>query len=37
MYEYERVSSDFTGWGLAGNIYETEAYKNIIDRRAAEG
>ncbi len=37
IYEYERVSSDFTGWGLSGNIYEMEAYKNIIDRRAEEG
>ncbi len=37
IYEYERVSSDLTGWGLSGNIYEMEAYKNIIDRRASEG
>ena len=38
IYEYERVRSDFSGWGLgAGNVYEAEEYKMVIDRRAREG
>jgi len=37
-YEYESVEFDFGGWGLgAGNIYEIEDYRRVIDRRAAEG
>lgn len=37
VYEYERISSDLAGWGLSGNKYETEEYKEIINKRAAEG
>ncbi len=37
IYEYERISSGLTGWGLSGNRYETEEYKKIITKRAAEG
>ena len=37
IYEYERINSDLTGWGLSGNKYETEEYKEITNRRAAEG
>lgn len=32
IYEYERVNSD-----ISGNKYGIEAYKQIINRRAAEG
>ncbi len=38
IYEYERVVSDISGWGmLSGNKYGTEEYKQIISRRAKEG
>lgn len=37
IYEYERIISDLTGWGFAGNKYETEEYKKVITRRATEG
>lgn len=38
IYEYERVSSNISGWGMiSGNRYGTEEYKQIINRRAAEG
>lgn len=37
VYEYERISSDLTGWGLSGNKYKTEKYKEIINKRAIEG
>jgi hypothetical protein len=38
IYEYERVSSDISGWGMiSGNKYGTEEYKQIISRRAKEG
>lgn len=37
IYEYERITNELTGWGFAGNRYETEAYKTVIDKRAAEG
>lgn len=38
IYEYERVSSDISGWGIiSGNKYGIEEYKQIISRRAAEG
>lgn len=37
IYEYEHIGIDFTGWGLAGNRYKTEEYKEIINKRAAEG
>lgn len=36
-YEYERISSDITGWGFSGNKYETEGYKKIIAQRAQKG
>lgn len=38
IYEYERINSDLAGWGgFSGNKYETEEYKTIINKRAAEG
>ncbi len=37
IYEYERISSDFFGWGVSGNKYKTEEYKEIINQRASEG
>lgn len=37
IYEYEHIDVDLTGWGLGGNRYETEEYKKIINKRAAEG
>lgn len=38
IYEYERVSSDISGWGMiSGNKYGTEEYKQIISRRSKEG
>ena len=37
VYEYERISSNLTGWGFSGDKYETEEYKEIINKRAAEG
>jgi hypothetical protein len=37
MYEFERISSGLTGWGFSGNKYETEEYKEIINKRAADG
>ena len=37
-YEYEAVEVDFGGWGFgSGNIYSTEEYRHIIDKRAAAG
>ena len=37
-YEYERVCSDISGWGmLSGNRYGTEEYREIINQRAAQG
>ncbi len=37
IYEFERISSDMTGWGLSGSKYETEEYKEVIHRRASDG
>ena len=37
IYEYERISSGLTGWGLSANKYETEGYIEIINKRATEG
>ena len=38
IYEYETVYYELGGWGLgSGNIYEIDNYREIIDRRAAEG
>jgi hypothetical protein len=38
IYEYERVSSGISGWGMiSGNKYGTEEYKQIISRRATAG
>ena len=37
-YEYEPVRCDFNGMGLfAGNIYELEHYRELIDQRAKDG
>lgn len=37
-YEYEKVRCDLSGYGLlAGNIYETDDYKSIIEERAKNG
>ena len=37
QYEYETVSCEFGGWNLGGNVYSTEDYRSVIDRRAAAG
>lgn len=38
LYEYERIKSDVSGWGmLSGNMYGTEEYKQRIERRAKDG
>lgn len=38
IYEYERISSDFSGWGmLSGSKYGMEFYKEIINKRGQEG
>ena len=37
-YEYETVSCTLCAWGLgSGNVYQTENYRALIDRRAADG
>lgn len=37
-YEYETVSCEISGWGFgSGNVYETDDYRSIIDRRAKDG
>ena len=37
-YEFERVSSGISGWGmLSGNKYGTDGYREVIARRASEG
>mgnify|MGYP001852296659 CR=1 FL=1 len=37
-YEFERVSSGISGWGLmSGNRYGTENYRELIRARAEEG
>lgn len=37
-YEYEKVRSDFGGWGLgSGNVYQIGEYRSIISKRASEG
>ncbi|HJC48301.1 MAG TPA: DUF4177 domain-containing protein [Candidatus Lachnoclostridium pullistercoris] len=37
-YEFERVSSGISGWGLmSGNRYGTENYQELIRARAEEG
>ena len=37
-YSYETVRYEFTDWGFgAGNVYEAPGYREIIDRKAAEG
>ena len=38
VYEYERVHSDLSGWGMiGGNKYGSEEYKAVIDARAKDG
>ena len=37
IYEYVRINTDLTGWGFSGNKYETEEYKEIINKNATEG
>lgn len=38
QYEFERVCSDLSGWGLmSGNKYGTGSYQEIIEQRAKEG
>jgi hypothetical protein len=38
IYEYERINSDISGWGmLSGSKYGTEEYKEIISKRASDG
>ena len=37
-YEYETVSCEVGGWGMgSGNSYGIGDYREIINRRAAEG
>lgn len=36
-YEYERFEISFQGWGLRGNIFPIDGYKEAITRRAEEG
>ncbi len=37
-YEYETVSCEFGGWGFgSGNIYSTEDYHAVINKRAEDG
>ena len=38
VYEFERVSSQLTGWGLgSGNKYGSGDYREVIARRARAG
>ena len=38
VYEFERVSSQLSGWGFgSGNKYGSGDYREIIARRAREG
>lgn len=37
-YEFERVSAEFSGWGLgSGNKYGVEGHREIILERAQKG
>ena len=37
-YEFERISTDVSGWGLInGNKYGNEEYRKIILQRAKDG
>lgn len=37
-YEFETISSIFSGWSLiAGNVYDTENYMDLINKRAQDG
>ena len=37
-YEYEKVVSNFKGWGaFNGNIYNIDEYQEIINKRAESG
>lgn len=37
-YEYETISCEFGGWSFgAGNVYNIEDYRSVIDERAAKG
>ena len=37
-YEYETVNCDMGGWGFtSGSIFETDDYRSIINKRAADG
>ena len=38
VYEFERVSSQLSGWGFgSGNKYGSGDYREVIARRAREG
>ena len=38
QYEFERISTDITGWGMLGGIeLGTEDYRDIIVQRAEAG
>lgn len=37
QYEYEKISCELHGWGFGGNVYETDNYRAIIERRARDG
>ena len=37
-YEYEVINCDYSGWSFnGGNIYKTEDFRKIIDKRAKDG
>lgn len=37
QYEYEKISCELHGWGFGGNVYETDDYRSVIERRAENG
>ena len=38
VYSYYTVSCNFSDWGpFNGNVWETQNYREIIDRKAKEG
>ena len=37
-YEYKTIESSFSGWlPFAGNIYDTDNYRDLINKRAQDG
>lgn len=38
VYSYETIRYDTTDWGpFAGNVYEAQGYREVIERKAAQG